>query len=246
MFKLLILLSILCSTGNLLSLAQSSQLYELKAGQIFKQAMPLHARYGYESFQAGEVSFIDGKSAKGRFNYNYFYAAMEFISTNGDTLLLTNAYRIQKVAIGEDLYLHYYTQGYFQQLAEFAHLKLARKRQLLLKKIKSKNPVRNGYEPSGPSISGVSLLDPAIDYSISYSRVYENPCQEDLLFAQETSFYLIDKNQRIYPATKTTFLKFYSKNKKDIHQYLQANSINFKKEEDLLNLLSYCSQLGTL
>ncbi len=235
----------LCLMSNFLSLGQSSQVYELKAGEIFKKAMPLQARYGYETFQEGEISFIDEKSTKGRFNYNYFYAAMEFISTNGDTMLLTNNYRIQKVAIGQDLYLHYYTRGYFQQLAEFPHLKLARKTQLLLKEIKSKNLVRNGYEPNGPSIAGVSLLDPAIDYAISYSRVYENPCQENLLFAKETSFYLIDKNQRIYPATKTTVLKLYPKNKKDIHRYLQANSINFKAEEDLLKLLSYCSQLST-
>jgi hypothetical protein len=246
MIKIVVLLSGLCLTGNFLSLAQSSQLYEVKAGEIFKQVMPLKERYGYETFQEGEVSFTDGKSTKGRFNYNYFYDTMEFISAKGDTLLLADTHRIHKLAIGQDLYMYYYKQGYFQQIAKFAQIKLARKRQLLLKEIISKKPYPNGYEHSGSPIAGISLLNPQTAYAINYNRVYDHPCQEDLLFTKETSFYLIDKNQRIYPATKPTLLKLYPKNRKKINHYLQTNSINFKKEEDLLKLLSYCSLSDTL
>jgi hypothetical protein len=55
----------------------------------------------------------------------------------------------------------------------------------------------------------------------------------------------MDKNQRFYKANKSTLLKLFPTFQKPIREYIQTHHTNFKRKEDLIDLLQFCSQLQT-
>jgi hypothetical protein len=59
------------------------------------------------------------------------------------------------------------------------------------------------------------------------------------MFVFENSYYLSGRYGKFYPASKKGVYELFSKNQKQIREFLETNKIDFNKKEDLEKLLNY-------
>ena len=65
----------------------------------------------------------------------------------------------------------------------------------------------------------------------------------DRVYRKEVVYYFIDKDARVYPASKDVVIHSFYPYRSKIENYLKANDVDFKNESDLRTLLSFCHQL---
>lgn len=206
--------------------AQEEKIYHIKANQEIGEVMSHTDVYKYSSFTAGIVSFRDGRVAAAKLNYNYLKGEMDFIDASGDTLSLADAVNLKHVTIGKDTF--YYSDGYLEQLASHQPKKLARKQFVELTDSKK----LGAYDQ--PTHSGANTVG---SYANSRSTV-NLVVKEDITLVRKTYYFIGDRNE-FYPVNKKNISRLYGKKEKELSSYLDANNVNFKKEEDLLALFRF-------
>jgi hypothetical protein len=173
-----------------------------------------------------------------RFNYNQLHGAMQFIDPKGDTLFIAEDSNIFKyVHVGNDLYFHDFKQGYFEMVTREGKIKLLS--QFRWKIIRKEIVVDNGY--------GTSASVANTEYSARRSNEINNFVQnENTLFGKEWAFFLLGDKDKVYKATKSTFLKLFSDNKQEIQAFLKDEAIDFNNQAHLQKLLEFCLSLETV
>jgi hypothetical protein len=210
--------------------AQEEKVYRIKANQEIREVMSFTDVYKYPGFMQGIVSFRDGRNATAKLNYNYLQGEMDFISPAGDTLALADAINIRHVAIGKDTF--YYAEGYLEQLASHQTKKVTRRQIVELGDSKKLGAFDQ------PTHSGANTVS---SYANSRSTV-NLVVKEDITLVRKTSYFIGDRNE-FYPVNKKNVARVYGKKEKEISSYLDANKVNFKKEEHLLALFCYLNTL---
>ncbi|NTS43069.1 hypothetical protein HRG84_19445 [Flavisolibacter sp. BT320] len=212
--------------GLSLSLSAQEKVYYIKANQEISEVMSFTDVYRYPSFMAGIVSFRDGRTSAAKLNYNYLQGEMDFITSSGDTLSLADEVDIKHVAIGKDTF--YYAEGYHEQLASFQTKKLTRRQFVELSDSKKLGAFNQ------PTYSGANTFG---SYANSRTTV-KLVIKEDLTLVRKTYYFIGDRNE-FYPVNKKNLARVFGKKEKEISSYLDANKIDFKKEEDLQSLFRY-------
>jgi hypothetical protein len=217
--------------GNLQ--AQISKQFKIKAGEVASAVIPFQERYRFPEFREGQVIYTNGTSATVKLNYNLLIGEMQFIDPKGDTSTLVNEYALKRVQLGQALFYNDYRQGYFEVIVSYPVIKLASNQ--VMQREGSENAGDNGYGISaGPTTSVASVRSPNTSQTMP----------TDVVLNKEVSYFVIDQNDRIYKASKATFLKIGKKHRKVIAKYLEDESIDFNKEADLRKLVEFFSQLS--
>ena len=213
--------------------AQTSKQFKVKAGEEASAVIPFQDRYRFPEFREGKVMYTHGTSATIRLNYNLLLGEMQFISPKADTATLVNEYALKRVQMGQSLFYNDYRQGYVEVITSYPGIKLGIKQ--VFHQIRTENVGDNGYGVSpGQSTKVTSLRDPNTSQKILVDRV----------LTKKASYFVIDRNERIYKASKASFMKIGKSYKKEIARYLEEESIDFNKEADLQKLVAFFSQLG--
>jgi hypothetical protein len=177
--------------------------------------------------------YTNGTSPTMKLNYNIVLGEMQFIDPQGDTLTVVNEYTLERVQIGQALYYNNYKQGYYEVIASYPVLKLAS--QQVMQQIRSEDVLNNGYGTS----PGQSTAARSVRYFDTSQKILK-----DIVLTRKVFYFIIDQNERIYPASRANLMKIGKKHNKALARYLKDESINFKKEEDLKKVLTFFSQLG--
>ena len=226
--------------------AQSPDVIRIKGGAGGEKAIPVGDRYWYSQFRPGRVMYVNGSSAGARLNYNVILGEMQFIDSRGDTLALADESTLRLISIGnpapaadkslrEDLFVYDQKNGYLQILTDYNGIKLAEKRGLRM----AKSEKQGGYGQS----SGSSAITTYQFYSPGSTSVSKLDGQGDLVLIKDKMYFIVDKNNRSYPASKASVLKLFSKHREQITTYLTTESVDFRQENDLKKLLQYCNEL---
>lgn len=217
-------------------LCQSNTTILVKAGEDASKVIPQKEQLRYPQFLPGRLIYPQNKKSEVlRLNYNQLHGAMQFIDQKGDTLFIAEDSNIFKyVQIGNDLFFHDFRQGYFEMVTREGNINLLS--QFRWKIIRKEVVVDNGYGTSA-SVGGT-------EYSSRRSGDINNFVQnENTLFGKEWAYFLLGNKEKLYKATKSTFLKLFSDNKQEIQLYLKEQEIDFDKEADLRKLLEFCLSL---
>jgi hypothetical protein len=204
--------------------AQEAPIYTINAGEIVTSIIPIKEQYLYGEFQQGTVWFRNGRSLSALLNYNHLYGEMQFINSKGDTLALVEENSLKNIDINEDVFYHVTKNGFVEVITAHLPVKLARKQNLELIKIK------------------VKLVGMNNSHFFSYRKVYTQETPGELQLAKQTSYYFIDQNERVHQAKKSTLLKLFGRHKKAIEDYIDTNQVDFTQEEDLKKLFAFCAQ----
>lgn len=216
--------------------AQDVDLFRIKAGETVEEAIPVVHQYRYETFRNGSVSFYNGSSATARLNYNLLLGEMQFIDITGDTLSLVDEHTIQHIRIGENTFYYDPKYGYLEVIAQYPAVKLLMQ--------SSFSTVLKEKKGAYGQSTGTSSIKNYNSYTAANSRLQKLNPNEEILIAREVAYFLADHNQRIHRAGKSALMKLFAPQKKTINTYLDEEDIDFDKEEDLRQLLQFCSELN--
>jgi hypothetical protein len=231
MKTLLLLLFLTASSESLISQNISSGLITIK------DELPASSKgiYQFEEFKEGKVYFKNGKHTRAKLNYNYLHGEVEFIHANRDTLLLTHKEFVDHIMIGEHVFYSQLKSGEMEVVGNFDKVILARKKHLVIKG-NSKNMSDRKLTASDESPIPSSLL---ISNQSGEFQWQNNTSKPE--YKYKTTYYLIDQNRIFHPANRSGFAKIYSGEQRVLSDYVKRNNINFNNEDQLKQLLEFCS-----
>lgn len=172
--------------------------------------------YRLPSFEYGKVTFATGFSPveQPRFNYNLFTGQMDMINDKGDTVQVKEIKELKFISLADCLFFHSYYVGYVEILHQST---------VML-------GVLNRRTAAYP-IGGGSYLQ---QVNGTESRQY---------FQNQSSYYFVESNRKLYRATSSSIKTLFHDHRKAVKTYLNENTVDFERKEDLIKLLSFCSQL---
>ncbi|RYF76702.1 MAG: hypothetical protein EOO39_05270 [Cytophagaceae bacterium] len=228
--------------ANTACLAQSTGVIRVKGSE---QAVSYRDRYQYDHFRNGTVAFLNGTTVDARFNYHVILGEMHFITARGDTMALAEEPIVRLVEIinpspapdapRTTLFLYDQRRGYTEIVADYDGIKLAAKQGLRTTK-------REKMSAYGQS-TGAGAITTYQFYSGGNMGVSKLDAKGDLLFSKQTTFFIVDKNSRFYPANRASIVKLFSAHRQPIDTYLNNEPVDFSREDQLKRLLLYCSKL---
>ena len=220
---------------NYVAAGQNNQYVRVKAGENLTNSITFTERYQYPKFTQGKLVYASNKASTARFNYNLFLSEMHFITAKGDTLALENDPTVQLVIIEPDSFYYEYPKSYWQLVSTYNSAKLLIKRTMIL----IDKEKQGGYNQS----TGSSSIRTTTAYSNSNGSLARLEAQSDMLFSKKSDYKLLDNNGKFYPASQSSFLSLFPKNKQLIKQYIKENHINFNQEDDLKKTLEFSANL---
>ena len=198
--------------------------------------IPWKEKYRYIEFRDGNVFYASHKESSSiKLNYNLYLHKIEMINEQRDTSFLPNFEIIKYILLDKDLYYHDVNKGYFELLGNpNDSIRLVGQRQL---RILGREEISNTDNPK--------LTTSKDSFSVEYFPLNHSLPREKVTLSRTISFFVMDGNDEIHSATKSSFLKLFPKSKKQIEGYLaqmarQRTPIKFDEEEGLKKLLAFC------
>lgn len=201
--------------------------------------------YLFPEFNQSKILFSTGFSTSEEFlgNYNLYFGTIDFINGEGDTLQVTPTKLMSTFDIGGHTF--YLATGYgYIQILQQGTVSLGVHR-ILNSEIIGSGLGKERYErsPQYRNRSGkFAFHDPGIPYK--YLTDYRGERSGyDRYYRKSAWYYFIDKEDRVFVASKYSILKIFRGHKKEINEYLQQNDTEFSNEHDLRSLLTFCASL---
>lgn len=212
--------------------AQLPESYKVKAGEKVEDVVPFGKRYLYPDFRKGTIYYADGTSALALINYDLINEKIKLINTRKDTTFLEANYIIKMFDFEEEVLVNDYTYGIIAVKKTDVYPKVGRKP--FLNVIPVDKGISDGYSSNVGLTSSVS--------NVRYGRrdIKEDHLESNLIVQEDINYYIIDKNNRVYPAQSSNLYKIFPSHKSEIKTYIRDQSINMKREEDLEKLLQFC------
>jgi hypothetical protein len=208
--------------------AQSARSIRVKAGDDVAQAYSPYGFYRFPQFGNATLHYKTGdKNSGAQFNYNILSANLQFISPKGDTLDLASQENIDSVVFNGTIFL--YNDGFMEIIGTADSV-------LLLKKTIIKTQTENigAYGLPNTTASIVNMKS----YSNGAS-VYSLVLNQDVVVAENISWFFINQNKTLVKATKSNLLKLLTADKQvKIEAWLKQNKTSFEKEADLKKLMA--------
>lgn len=195
--------------------------------------------YLFPVFVKGTVCFRNGTKRAALLNYHRLGGQMQFLNPNADTLLFTGKYLIDYVEIGERRFLLTEKYSDMELIGAPGRVLLAARMQ--------PEPAGNKLSHSGQHFSA-SEGNAAHALMVSNNGgnfQWENNASGHR-WQVKTSYFLIDQNRVVHPASRRAFMAVYARDRRQIARYLRENRIDFGNAEDLRKLLGYCNSITSL
>lgn len=187
--------------------------------------------YKYPAFKRADVHFINGDSARARFNFSYFDQSMRYINEKGDTLAIANEADVNLITFGTDSF--FYDNGFYEWVATSAKVRLAAKHRFKL----AERKVIGAFGTSSPA-KNIQVIEKILGVT-----AYDLLTNEELVYSRETTYYISPikglKNQFVV-ANKKNLNNLFPK--KNVDDFIKENKLNLNKEEDLVDVFIYVSK----
>ena len=220
------ILFILLQAG-LQAAAQSTETVRVAAGDDITAAISATGLYRFPAFTSGIVLLKNGQQGKEMLNYNILSEQAVYINEKGDTLAIGIPDQVKKITIsGTDFY--YDKKECLEEIAN------AGGTSLLIKRIINITYQKKGA--FGTTSTGGGGIDTYSELPASNSA-YHLTVDEDAVVQKRILYFLRTAEGRQLPANKANFLTVFAKNKENLNHYLDANRINFTRQQDLVQLL---------
>jgi hypothetical protein len=225
------------SAGNIQHLDYLSE--EDKFIDRLSYFIPWKEKYRYSEFRDGYVYYAMRKESNPtKLNFNRYRSLISMIDEKGDTVFVANFEIVKYIIIDKDLYYHDYQKGYFEILSNpDDSIRLAVQRQM---KIGKREKLKDYEIPKNRSTKN--------SFSLIYKPLNPTFPREEITISRIDIFYLMTVDHETRIANKSAFFNLFPNHKHQIQDYLlqqakQRMRINFRKEEDLKKLLTFCSAL---
>ncbi|MBI1343778.1 MAG: hypothetical protein GC171_12650 [Terrimonas sp.] len=191
--------------------------------------------YQYPTFLDGKVIFRDSALAFAKMNYHRLFGQILFLDENNDTLALANPETFLYVTIKNDTF-YYVHKGFARKLTHHKTKNL-----VLVQTIRY-----IGNEKAGPygSYSAVASSNSNSTYTPDDQITQYIELNQNLVYKYKNLFYLTDAFNNFFIASKKNFYNLFSRHTRALRQYLNTHKINFNKQQDLEQLLTFLQGLS--
>jgi hypothetical protein len=216
--------------------AQQRKVFKINPGQKVIEGIPPQDLYKYRTFIPGEVYFKNGRVGTAQMNYNNLYAEIQFVSPKMDTLSLSEEKSIDFIKLNTDTF--FYHEGYLESIGVYGPIRIAK--QDFIDYVKKEK--LDGYgQKSSASIETYSSMSGGGNQALR-----DLVAKEILTFAPYTNYYIGDRFNKFKAANRKNLLSMFGKdNNREarIDNFLKTESIDFRKEDDLLKVAVFISNL---
>jgi len=212
---------------------QDSSVILIPAGTSIGEKLPLDKQFKYPEFRSGQVLFKDGSIAPAKLNYSYLTGEVQFIGLANDTLTLSDdkAPLIKFISIDTSIYC--FNNDYFEVIAGSTETGRLLKKQVFYE-VEREKIGAYGMPASNSAIQTFGAVGSNMGNSWRNNLV----ANENLYLKLSVGYFIETKKGEIVPLDKKNLLKVYSSKKGVINDYLEKNSVNFSREEDLKRLFN--------
>lgn len=195
--------------------------------------------YMFPEFLKGTVHFRNGTKQIAFLNYHCMGGQMQFLSPQADTLLFTGKYLIDYVEIGERRFVLTESYADMEVLGAPGRVLLAARTQ---PELVGNNLSRSGqhFSASEGSAAHIGMVS-----NQGGHFQWENNASGHR-WRVRTSYFIIDQNRIVHPASRRAFLHVYGRNRRQLTRYLRENHVDFGNAADLQKLHGFCNGLATL
>jgi len=213
-------------------LAQTPQTVMLDNNKLYAKDIKPELQFLFPAFQSGRIILKDRKTINCQLNYNFLLDEVLFIDETGKKMALANPQDVQRVYIGNRLFITI-SKGYYEVIEN--------EPVSLLYKWKC-NIAEKGKEGA----LGITTDAPSIYQmnQISFdARTWNLGVDKEAEVSVEVIPYLKIKSKCVHIKGAKEYLKAFSDKRSEIKLYLDQNPVDFKKEADLRRLTKYCNSL---
>jgi hypothetical protein len=211
--------------------AQEVKSYTIQAGGNILEVVPVSDRYEYPQFQSGIVTFKNGVNSQAKFNYNFIYEAVQFISAKGDTLVISNPENVRLVTIENSTY-YYIGQRYVKLDTVIGNAKIGVSG--FFATVNKKRLGGYGLRTEGGADSyGAFAVPGANQVNINFAPNVETTV------AYRRALFIGDQFNNFLPVTKKNIFAFYPDKEQKLKAFLDKEKINFTSKEDVIRLLEH-------
>lgn len=237
MKQILIIGLVLFSSG---AIGQALKTYRVPAGVEIDEVISFDELHRYPDFQRCAIHYVDGKSSLAMANFSLLFQKMVVITVRGDTTFLKNDYLISWFDFGKELIVNDYKYGLVETTPDSIFPKLGKREFLHL--IPVEEGTYDGYSNFvDPSSTNVVLRRVGNDLN----RVMEDQfARSNVLAERHVDYFFFDKNGRVYPANTASVYKAFPRYKEEIRQFIRKESIDFKEETSLQQLMTFCREVN--
>ncbi|MCE6990092.1 hypothetical protein [Dyadobacter sp. CY323] len=213
---------------------KNTDVVRVKDGSDIGKTLPYSLRFQYDTFLDGQAVFRNGTISKAKFNYSLVHGQVMFIAPSTDTMLLNDIDFIRFVSIDQTPYYFYQGRGHVEVAGEYGRVRLAKKLFLV--------QMGNEKYASYDQYSSTSAISSYSSY-MNGNGVQFLEGRDKVILKKRSTFYLLDKNDRIHLVNRGSLMKIFPSNKSEINRFLKEKGINLENEEDLKQTLAFCSTL---
>lgn len=207
--------------------AQTSENRTVKAGQSLSSI----SYYLFPGFSDAIVKLKDGNTLKSKMNFNLTICQLEFISPQGDTLVIAKPSTVDSIYLNNEVFF-FANNIYYQVVAAAGAVKLA------IERTASYVPVKIGALGLPSHVgSGIETYKSFFLYTGLKTLV----ANEDIEITMRTTYVLVTGNTQFNKANKNSFMKAFPASEQKIKTYLEQNKVSFDKVDDLKKLFQFCS-----
>lgn len=195
-----------------------------------------YAAYLFPGFTKGMVYFRNGTSRGVLLNYHFHGGQMQFLNPHADTLLFTGKYLIDYVEVGERRFVLTETHSDMEVIGAAGRVMLAA--------LTQPEPTGSSLSHSGQHFSASEGNAPrALMVSNQGGHFQWENNASGGRWRMKTTYFLIDQNRIVHPASRRAFLHVYGRNRRQVTRYMRDNHIDFGNAIDLQRLLGFCNGL---
>lgn len=199
--------------NTVIAKAQDTKIYIVNPGQTIQDVIPDTIRYSYPEFRMGNVLFPRNEVATAMVNYNLMLGEMQFIDPKGDTLFIGDPEKFDRIAIGADTF--FYNRGYLKQLAYKSKVRLLQKQTI---RMASRTTLGVFDQPAqGAASTYSSFIGNTHDVTLRTNQ--------KITFKKETYYFLMDRNQMLYPLSLKNLQLLFPKDRKLLETSFQGRNI---------------------
>ncbi|SFP67588.1 hypothetical protein [Parafilimonas terrae] len=223
-FQLIAFITLYCCNS---CFAQTSEKKTVKAGESLSSI----SYYLFPGFSDAIVKLKDGNTLKSKMNFNLTICQLEFISPQGDTLVIAEPSAVDSIYCNNEVFF-FANNIYYQVIASAGAIKLA------VERTASYVPVKIGALGLPDHVgSGIETYKSFFLYTGLKTLV----ASEDVEITVRTTYVLVTGNTQFNRANKNSFIKAFPANEQKIKTYLKQNRVSFDKAGDLEKFFLFCA-----
>lgn len=226
--KPLILLLLQCM--GIMLMAQPGKVFKQPA-HVFPQSLSWwDSIYYYPQFASGKITFFTGFTPAGdvQLNYNLYYGQMDMINAEGDTVSMKPMKTIKSIQVNDDIYYLDEKRGYLRLMIA-GDITLVSKTMFYLAEMAyvSGSIGQHAGEQYGTDVRG-------------------RPTVFDKSYLLGSAFFFLDNNGKPIVANKTHVFRTFPEYRDRIEDFIRTESIDFRNENDLMKITTFCNSLRQL